>query len=110
MNTVEELNDNSSGENIETTEDYSDNERGNETQQKYLEKDNSSQNQEKKKKEIKRGSKFRKSLLNEIPYITYADNLKSTTLNLKSWLDPILDIKINDFLNLIENLIPKKQK
>jgi hypothetical protein len=64
--------------------------------------------QESKEKEIKRGVKFRKSILKEIPYIDYTDMLNTKTLNLKSCLNPILDIKAQDFLNTLKILIPKK--
>ncbi len=58
----------------------------------------------------KRGVKFRKQLLKKLPLINYPDSLDSKELELKSWLGPILNLDVREFLEPLEKIVFKKEK
>ncbi len=56
----------------------------------------------------KRGSRFRKKLLEKIEPISYTNTLEAKDFALESWIDTILNLKASDYLATLQRLVSKK--
>jgi hypothetical protein len=56
----------------------------------------------------KRGSRFRKKLLEKITPIAYSNATDDKGLAMESWLDTIINLKASDYLVSLQSIVSKK--